>query len=478
MATLPALPNVKDFSLLEPRQEIIGYSPEGDPSYKQIPMDLGLAQYGVYNNVPKEALDKLKTGKATRDFSDPDNPSWVGPSVKVNGITYQGDYNPYTGELVGITSNARFDADGGMVLGRYSVDGTARPYFSSSGSFLQNISPLLTAAAPFIAPGLGSVISNQLGISSTLGNVLANTAIQTTAAGGDLQEGLTNAIKSSVVSSIINNPETVDLNTQTADLQDVYGGNLSTEDISAAFDTVSPLADTTVALDTTAPVVPNVLDTAFVQDMSQGIEQPSPLAATDTAFLQDMDQGIDTTPVPEPVDTSFVPDMDQGIQPEVNLEGGDLGMTEAEAQKQFYEDIGLNPDTVVDTEALPGPVDIPDVTETPSIPNLTPNQLINILKLGAGLLGGGGLLSNVVKNFNGADNGGGDRTMPIEQAPTPFTGTYSGMNPYDAAYFQQVQQNYNRLFPTAPTDVATPLQSWYQTKFVPDTEVSKKLFGV
>ena len=460
MATLPALPNVKDFSSLEPRQEIIGYSPEGDPSYKQIPMDLGLAQYGVYNNVPKEALDKLKTGKATRDFSDPDNPSWVGPSVKVNGITYQGDYNPYTGELVGITSNARFDADGGMVLGRYSVDGTARPYFSSSGSFLQNISPLLTAAAPFIAPGLGSVISNQLGISSTLGNVLANTAIQTTAAGGDLQEGLTNAIKSSAVSSIINNPETVNLNTQTADLQDVYGGNLPIEDISAAFDTSGPLADTTAIVNPIEQVIPETIDTSFVPEM---------------------DQGIESIPSPEPVDTSFVPDMDQGIQPEVNLEGGDLGMTEAEAQKQFYEDIGLNPDTVVDTEALPGPVDIPGIVETPStptLPNLTPNQLINILKLGAGLLGGGGLLSNVVKNFNGADNGGGDRTMPIEQAPTPFTGTYSGMNPYDASYFQQVQQNYNRLFPTAPTDVATPLQSWYQTKFVPDTEVSKKLFGV
>ena len=460
MATLPALPNVKDFSSLEPRQEIIGYSPEGDPSYKQIPMDLGLAQYGVYNNVPKEALDKLKTGKATRDFSDPDNPSWVGPSVKVNGITYQGDYNPYTGELVGITSNARFDADGGMVLGRYSVDGTARPYFSSSGSFLQNISPLLTAAAPFIAPGLGSVISNQLGISSTLGNVLANTAIQTTAAGGDLQEGLTNAIKSSAVSSIINNPETVNLNTQTADLQDVYGGNLPIEDISAAFDTSGPFADTTAIVNPIEQVIPETIDTSFVPEM---------------------DQGIESIPSPEPVDTSFVPDMDQGIQPEVNLEGGDLGMTEAEAQKQFYEDIGLNPDTVVDTEALPGPVDIPGIVETPStptLPNLTPNQLINILKLGAGLLGGGGLLSNVVKNFNGADNGGGDRTMPIEQAPTPFTGTYSGMNPYDASYFQQVQQNYNRLFPTAPTDVATPLQSWYQTKFVPDTEVSKKLFGV
>jgi TorA maturation chaperone TorD len=69
-------------------------------------------------------------------------------------------------------------------------------------------------------------------------------------------------------------------------------------------------------------------------------------------------------------------------------------------------------------------------------------------------------------------------SMPSIQAPTPFTGTYSGMNPYDASYFQQVQQNYNRLFPTTPANVAGPLESWYQTKYVPDTTISNKLFGV
>ena len=454
MATLPALPNVKDFSLLEPRQEIIGYSPEGDPSYKQIPMDLGLAQYGVYNNVPKEALDKLKASKPTRDFSDPDNPSWRGTSVKVNGITYQGDYNPYTGELVGITSNARFDADGGMVLGRYSVDGTARPYFSSSGSFLQNISPLLTAAAPFIAPGLGSVISNQLGISSTLGNVLANTAIQTTATGGDLQKGLTNAIKSSIVSSFINNPETSDLNTQTDDLQDVYGGNLSTEDISTAFDNVNPLADTINLPDTTA------IDTSFVPDMDQGIQPMTPQLPPENPFLA----GMEETTATEGAGVA-------GAEvPTGTYEGGAnylSGMEETAATEGAGVAGAENPTGIV--TSLPGS----------SLPNLTPSQISSLLKMGAGLFGGGALAA-AAKGLTGGSTGipGTGTTMPTIQAPTPFTGTYSGMNPYDAAYFQQVQQNYNRLFPTAPTDVATPLQSWYQTQYKPDTTISNKLFGV
>jgi len=165
-----------------------------------------------------------------------------------------------------------------------------------------------------------------------------------------------------------------------------------------------------------------------------------------------------------------------------NLEGGDLGMTEAEWQDQFYKDIGIDPASLSD---------LPPATtaEIESLLNQGPNvslsdlnkvrQMVNISKLlqGAGLLGGTAVAAKAAQGLLGGLGGGTGAGAGI-QAPKPFTGTYSGSGPTDPAYFQQIQQNYNRLFPANPADVATPLQSWYQTKFVPDTNISNKLFGV
>jgi hypothetical protein len=215
-------------------------------------------------------------------------------------------------------------------------------------------------------------------------------------------------------------------------------------------------------------------DTAFLQDMDQGIFTDTTL---DPAFVQDMSQGIESL-APVVPDTAFLQDMDQGITPEVNLEGGDLGMTEAEAQDQYYRDIGLDPSTVVDTPAVPTAGDTPEVPVAPqqTTRNLTPQQISQLLKIGAGLFGGGAV-AQAAQGLMGGGTGGG-MALPTIQAPTPFTGTYSGMNMNDPAYYQQVQQNYNRLFPTTPANVAGPLGSWYQTKYVPDTTISNKLFGV
>lgn len=251
-------------------------------------------------------------------------------------------------------------------------------------------------------------------------DVLGNIAGQTTVgvvAGQPLEQALTNSLVSQGINTAagtLTTPEATQeptLNEQTDGFQDVYGGNLSTEDIAAAFNDNNPLIDTTV-----------------------------------------------------------------------NLEGGDLGMTEQQAQDQYYQDIGLNPETVTDTPAVSTTGDTPEVpveTTTPTS-TLTQQQLAALLKTGLGLFGG---LTAASKLASGLTGGTVSSTLagatPVAApAVTPFTGTYSGMNPYDAAYFQQVQQNYNRLFPTAPTNVAGPLESWYQTKFVPDTTISKKLFGV
>lgn len=422
-------------------------------------------KYGVIGSgtvhFPGEENYQIQSGKTMVNASI--GKSFYRPTLtgarNIEGITYDPNSKIEIGSLFdeGLVANVAINLDkNNKIVPASNINDLVRITTTNTGG-PTGFSKLAEAVFPVVAnlalPGLGTALSsiNAVAQGANIGDVLKNAAIN---------QGISQGL--SALGSIP--ADAVDLNAATADLQNVYGGALPIEDIADAFDTVSPLVDTTVSLDTTAPNIPTQVDTAFVQDMSQGIEQPSPIAATDTAFLQDMDQGI---------------------QPEVNLEGGDLGMTEAEAQNQYYESIGIDPNTVTDTPAVSTTGDTPEITYSETSQedvskSLTPQQIYNLLKIGAGLFGGAGAISTLAKNITGgaASNTPTSAVLPTVKTPTPFTGTYSGMNPYDTAYFQQVQQNYNRLFPTAPTDVATPLQSWYQTQYKPDTTISNKLFGV
>ena len=99
---------------------------------------------------------------------------------------------------------------------------------------------------------------------------------------------------------------------------------------------------------------------------------------------------------------------------------------------------------------------------------LTPAQIANLLRFGAGLFGTTGLLSKVTKSSS-------TPSTALTPDIKPFTGTYGGMNMNTPEYYQQVQQNYNRLFPTSNVNVSKPLEDWYKTQFTP---VTTKLFGV
>jgi len=113
-----------------------------------------------------------------------------------------------------------------------------------------------------------------------------------------------------------------------------------------------------------------------------------------------------------------------------------------------------------------------DTQKSPEVPGLTNAQILNLLRFGAGLFGTTGALSKVLTPSTTPATA---PVIPPEQPVTPFTGTYSGMNFNSPEYYQQVQQNYNRLFPRSNINVAEPLQQWYDTKFTP---VTTKLFGV
>ena len=82
---------------------------------------------------------------------------------------------------------------------------------------------------------------------------------------------------------------------------------------------------------------------------------------------------------------------------------------------------------------------------------LTDAQMLNLLKGGLGLLGGLGGAA-VLTNTGGT---GMNPTGLPTQTPPMYTGDY----------FTKVQQNYNRILPAVPRDVATPLRDWYTSQY-------------
>lgn len=83
--------------------------------------------------------------------------------------------------------------------------------------------------------------------------------------------------------------------------------------------------------------------------------------------------------------------------------------------------------------------------------NLTPGQIANIAGGVGGLLGGAGVARAVT---GGGGTGGGVGALPTQGVP---------LNTAD--YYNAIQQNYNRLLPAVPRDVATPLAQWYNSTY-------------
>ena len=232
----------------------------------------------------------------------------------------------------------------------------------------------------------------------------------------------------------------------------------------------------------TAAELANQTPADFEADVNQVLDMPAEVPAS--AFEADINQVLDMPATQTSdifVDTT-APEVPSGMDLAADV-GPTANTVEDVAQALAGEGTAVSGQDLA-ADATPGNTleDVstaltPTTTPTEEKPNLTKEQIAQIIKTGMGLFGGVAAGAKALQGLTGGSTAPGT-AMPTIAAPTPFTGTYSGMNPYDAAYFQQVQQNYNRLFPSTPANVATPLESWYQTKFVPDTTISKKLFGV
>jgi len=393
-----------------------------------------------------------------------------------------------------------------------SNEGTG--FLGSVQGLLNNpLVPVILAAA---LPGAGTAIGSALGLTGTAATIAGNTLIQTALNGGDAEKALISSVigaGTNALGSAVSGGEDI-LNAGTADLQNVYGGELPIDQVATGIENILPEVATVGTGITTPEVTPTQ-----IPNVTPSVTQPDYLAA-DAAATQDILKDpfayttedltnplADTTAtmpsVPEPVPEAVAQQPAVTEQPQLPPSPSDyleadaaqtvandvnsmsnIGMTEAEAQDQFYKDIGIDPASLSDLppattaeinqilQAGTTNVTASDVNKIKSLIS-TANTAKNLLS-STGLLGGAaGALAGAAAI--GALTGGSSSTTP---APVSQAGTYSGTANYSPAYYQQIQQNYNRLFPTAPADITTPLQSWYATKFVPDTNISQKLFGV
>jgi hypothetical protein len=115
---------------------------------------------------------------------------------------------------------------------------------------------------------------------------------------------------------------------------------------------------------------------------------------------------------------------------------------------------GVNPSgastTGIDPTTGAPPTGTPQASSNP-LSNLSPAQLSSLINGALGLFGAVGA--------GKALSGGGGGSAPPRSIPT------QGIPLNSEDYFRAIQQNYDRMLPAAPRDVATPLAQWYNSKY-------------
>jgi len=141
-----------------------------------------------------------------------------------------------------------------------------------------------------------------------------------------------------------------------------------------------------------------------------------------------------------------------GVNTAFNI-GNGIGDTLAKVDTGVYNPSGGMLSSVVtgfNPDGTPVTKTTPTTTTTDSIlDKLTPGQIANIIAGVGGLVGGSALVAG----------GGGSGGMGVGALPT------QGIPLNTADYYRAIQQNYNRLLPAVPRDVATPLAQWYNSQY-------------
>lgn len=422
--------------------------------------------FGEYENEPIYKLAITAGGHSGYDtlFLDPTPTPGVyqfSTPNQVAGGTISGviQADPTTGTYVPIQDYTKQIAytpgQSGSVLGGV---------IGSLGDIYKSLGPVGTILGNAVMPGLGTALS----IAAAIDEGNAEGALKSLAIGQGLSElGVSDALTQATGSEAVGQLGTGTLgglaagkDLTTALTNATIGAGINQAAANLANQTPADFeADINKTLDTSAGIPVS----GFEADINQVLDLPATqttdifVDTTASDFPSGMDLSSDIGPT-----ANTVEDVSQALAGEgTDISGQDLAADATTGNT--LEDVS--------TELTS------EVTSEDEKPGLNKEQIASLLKTGLGLFGGitaaSKALGSSVPSINSILN-----TQSVVNSPTPFTGTYSGMNMTNPEYFQQVQQNYNRLFPNTPTDVATPLQAWYSTEYKPETPVIKSLFGL
>lgn len=372
--------------------------------------------------------------------------------------------------------NSVVESVGNIVGG--AVD-TVSELASSIDDVVNDVVPGGWATVATVAiPGAGATLGTALGLEGTAASLAGNTLIQTAANGGDLEQGLVNAGLGSIGGAIAAPVTTF---TEAPVLGNIAGSTATGLLAGKPLEQALTGGLINAGINTASAELANQTPADFEADINKALDTSASIPVS--AFESDINQVLDLPATQPPsifVDTT-APELPSGMDLSSDI-GPTANTVEDVSQALAGEGTAVSGQDLA-ADATPGNTlqDVstaltPAVTPVEEKPGLSKEQIASLLKTGLGLFGGITAASKAlssVPSINSILN-----TQSVVNAPTPFTGTYSGMNMTNPEYFQQVQQNYNRLFPNTPADVATPLQAWYSTEYKPETPVIKSLFGL
>jgi len=388
-----------------------------------------------------------------------------------NKVTGQEVPNTYSERQTGNAFGGTFTGKGNTGYRvETAADGT--PVFYTTGASSSDVPswvmPVLSLAAGYFAPGLGNALlgagANQVAAGALGGGLLGGGLAAVT--GQDILKGaLTGGIGGGIAGYF--SPSTGQI-TETAVSADSVP--FTQADYSLATGTqFNPLTDMGGAQGLQAGTSANLANMGGAQGITLNLGPASTTLANALSTFGGMNpanldamggaQGLTyQTPTGLVTQGGVIPTGgmtgnnnvigETGINTAYNV-GGDLGKTLAAVDTGVYNPsggmlsstvTGFNPDGTPTTKAPTGSV----------LDNLTPTQIANIIAGVGGLVGGAG----VVKAVTGGGGTGGVGALPTQGVP---------LNTAD--YYQAIQQNYNRLLPAVPRDVATPLAQWYNSTY-------------
>lgn len=367
--------------------------------------------------------------------------------------------NPYYDKASGNIWGGTFAGKGSTAYG-VQFDPTGKPVFYSqyggSSSDVGNFMPIIQLA--LAATGAGGLFGNALLgaganqiAASALGNALLGGAT-TGLAGGNALKGALLGGAGGALSGYLQNMPIDASNMTSAQFNDalenqlvksMQGAGLSNAQISQWLENASA-AD--IASVTSALPVTNASDSLLIEAAKNPI--------TSSALTNVLSQ-VPTVAVTGKAPEQVSPDVINAAN--TLLSGGTtttptVEVTAEGPKKSEIPVVSNTPVTTITTVPTTGtPAGTTASGANSTDTKLTASDIIKLLGVGTTIAG--------INTVTGGTGGGGGGTGGFGALPT------QGVPLNSQDYFNAIQQNYDRLLPALPRDVATPLRNWYNSSY-------------